>query len=221
MGLRLGLLLLALFFFLIFFVAGSFVYKGAYDNKYSIKRMLPFEFNYGGLFAKNFIANITFVLSLVCFIIYSVIFNDSAYSLGGLSASLIFGILVATCIGLVYFIPLKSIRIHGVCDALLFSLSFAYNGSILISCFQIYQSDVANKTVPIIVLVLVILEMIVLLANVMNPRLSLTIKADKVIENGKEEYLRPKFIPLAFCEWCYILANYFNLILIFILMLAF
>ena len=194
--------LLFLFAFIFFSKAN---YKKRFVDDYDLRNHFPYEFNYESSFGENILGNIALILS-------------GAFSLGlfacSISSRLNNGLLIAASISgclftllfiLLCFLPLKFMKLHMLFSVLLFVASFFTPSIIGFAAFKNYQDF---KLVPSLVIFIICMGVaLFIFAMVMNPRLSLNIKMEHVVDdNGKEHYVRPKYIIFAFTEWLLILS---------------
>lgn len=215
MIIRITTLLLSVLFFLIFFVGSSFSYKSRYQNKYSLKNMFPFEFNYNSRFIDNFYGNSAIILSVFAAIFYFACF-DTSFTNGLIIASSIAGIVCFIMIGFLVFLPLKLYKFHFVLASIFFTSSLVLSGLVMTAGFHHYQ--VTNQGVGLFTFVFGVILTLATFVILMNPKLTKPIKYEqKTLEDGNTINVRPKTIPLAFSEWLLIIISFLNMINMFIL----
>ena len=187
----------------IFFFFGVFLsirnYEFTYKSKYSLLNSFPFEVNYGGNFFDNLFGNVALVLSFIFLIVFYATF-DGSHSNGMAIFALISGILLSVFSAFIFFVPFKNLKTHIALSTFSFAFSFTLAASIfLLNMFYYEQND------NILNLVAAIIEGIVglvILASVLNPKLSLRIEGrEETLPNGEVKITRPKLIPYALTEW--------------------
>lgn len=205
-----GLITLAIFLTsLAFFVGGYFLsstfYFKKHDVKYSLKRMFPYEFNYPTTFKNNIYGNIAFIISLLgimAFYIYYI--STRAKPEVSLIVVTAMSVMNAVCISCLLFMPLQFLRLHMIISTLAMVLSFAMPA---INCCYLYPliknaTDNVDKTVYLIAFIIGAFFALAMLVLLLNPKATYKIYYDKVAdENGNEQIVRPRFIPIAFNEW--------------------
>lgn len=188
-----------LIFFAAFIIFSGFNYKKRFETKYNPKNMFPYEINYESRFSENMIGNICFVLFLTLHL--GVFVLQMNYFLNErLVFNLVTSILYVVTSALVFFVPLRLLKTHLICSTLLIGASFLNFASLGYTAFDFY--NLFNKEAPFIVLTIIgFVVAIFYFGVVMNPKLTSWAKVDKVEQNGKTIYQRPKIFVLAFSEW--------------------
>lgn len=210
-GLFIGLTLLALFFFAVFFVVGKIHYSGKYKQSFSIRNMFPFEYNYNSHFFDNFYSNLGIILSVSLTITYYSFFIFAFRGDGLLVALGIAGLVCSACTLFLPFVPFKDVKLHVAIDALLFVFVLVHSGLLLVSGYK-YRSDGGNVMFMVIFYIGILLSLINVVL-IINPKLTTRFKpVEKVNENGEKVYERPKYIVWAFTEWLIVFAFYLQLI---------
>ena len=196
---KVAALILSLLFFGIYFIASSFSYSHRFKNRYSIKNMFPFEFNYEGTFRMNFYGNSAMILTIFATVAFF-IFYDQSFTNGFFIAILFIGILASICMGVLSFLPMKLYRLHFVFVTLLFGAVLALSSLITIACFRNWQ-NLDYKT-SFIAFVLGAITTLFTFIMIMNPKITKPVKGVEVEqEDGTKIMKRPPIIHLAFSEW--------------------
>ena len=202
-----------LFIFLI--LASSLLYKKRNNEQFNIRNCFPFELNYHSEFKENFYTHLLIGLYVIASCGFYATFHMS-YNNGYLIFIMIGGILSSLAIYALFYIPLLKIKLHIVVDAIYFALRLAISGAIIILSWRITQNNMSWASVTSIVLSAI--SFLATTGIIINPRLTLDFRAKEAIkENGEKEYVRPKFVVLAFSEWLLIFLNIFNILNIVIL----
>ena len=205
-----GLITLAIFLASVaFFTGGYFLsstfYFKKYDVKYSLKRMFPYEFNYPTTFKNNICGNIAFVISLLgisAFYIYYI--STRAKPEVSLIVVTAMTIMNGVCISCLLFMPLQFLRLHMTISTLAMVFSFAMPA---LNCCYLFPfiknaTDNTDKVVYLIAFIIGAIISLTMLVLLLNPKATYRIYYDKVVdENGNEQTVRPRFIPIAFNEW--------------------
>ena len=220
MGVRLGTLLLAIFFICLLLVASIFHYHNKFKNKYSIKNYFPYELNYNSHVLDNGWGNLSLAFMSASLIAFFVTF-DSTYFQTFLLPINIVGAVFSLLLIFIVLVPIMKLRIHIALVIAEFVLSVALPSTIAIAAFRIIQID--RSSIP--ALISLIGSGITALFSVIlvfNPGISLQIKMDERYNaNGEKEYVRPHSIPLAYTEWLLFFTVFIDAIMAFILMLSF
>ena len=196
---KVSTLILSILFFGIYFIASSFAYSHRFKNRYSIKNMFPFEFNYEGTFRMNFYGNSAMILTLFSMIAFF-IFYDQSFTNGFFIASLFIGIIGAICIGALSFVPMKLYRLHFVFATILFGAVLALSSLITIASFRHWQElDYKTSGIAFFIGTFTTLATFIM---IMNPKLTKPVRGIEVEqEDGSKIMKRPSIIHLAFSEW--------------------
>ena len=218
-GWFIGLAAASLLFFVFSFVTSRINFKNRFKNDYDVRDYFPYEFNYESPFSLNILGNVSLLMSLAlsisCFALTATKIQTNGYVL----YSLITGIIYSILVGVIHFVPLKTMKTHLIFAVILFGISFVTPAAIGLGGFAYYQ-----QTKEIYPLVMFIVSMVIALfyfALAMNPKLTLNFKMIvQVDEKGNEKYLRPKYIIFAFTEWLDIFGLFISQILLLLLMVA-
>lgn len=217
-------LLFSILFGGLFLVASFIHYKNKYKISYSVRNMFPYELNYKSRFYDNFYGNLSLILTILGFCFFFSTF-DLKFHNGFFIVALISGILTSVLFLALVFVPLDYIRIHSAIFILFIVFSFLLPSSICVGSFVYNQYLMAasqSTPIPLIVFGLSLVMTIVTLALLLNPKLTLNLRMQKVVnEDGTIKYVRPNVLTLAFTEWLLFFFLYINEILIFVLTLAF
>lgn len=219
MGIRLGTLLLSIFFLIGFLILSIFHYNHKYQTQYKIRNMFPYELNYNAHFLDNGAGNLVMILMTVSLITFFILF-DQHFTFPFYIPISVAGGLFAFIIPFIVLVPLKNLRAHIFVLVLELVLAVALPGTIGIASWQIAQKFGTSIYTNISLFGSLFTALIVLIL-VFNPNLSLMIKYSTIKkEDGTEERVRPKVIFLALVEWLLIFSIFTDAILVFVLMLA-
>ena len=141
---------------------------------------------------------------------------DRTYVNGFHIFAMIAGIACSILIFAVFMTSLVRLRLHIIFVVIFFTLNFACAGSILISAWKMNQEYMSIQAIVCIVIgIIIVLAQFV---TILNPRLTLNIKAEEQVnENGEKVMVRPKWVVIAFTEWFHIFLFIMNMINITIL----
>lgn len=218
MILTVGVLIVAVLFFALLIVVSPLLYKRRIGVKYSFKNMFPFELNYKSVLKENFYTYLFLSLFVMASVGLFATF-DRTYQNGFHIFSMISGIICALLIVALFIVPLTNLRMHVIFVSLFFTLNFASSASILVSAWKSNQEYLAPLKIVCIVIGIIIL--IAGFITIVNPRMTLNIRAEeKVNENGEKVLMRPKWVVLALTEWLHIILFIINMINITILTFA-
>lgn len=218
MGFRLGFLLFAIFFFVLFMIASIFNHNHKWQEKYNLRNHFPYELNYGMKFSENIYGNISLI---ACSLLLSAFFvtMDLRFIRDFFIPIIIAGVLASLMIPVIVFVPVSKMKAHIVALLLQILTGILLPGTIGIAALRIYQDEGSNP-LAIVVLVCCIVVALAIVVIMFNPKLSLRMEPEIIEkENGEKEYKRPKSIPLAFTEWLFIFSTLLSSILLFILLI--
>ena len=213
-----SLFALTVVLFILLLIVSFLFYKKRNGEDYNFKNSFPFELNYHSEFKENFFTHIFIALYIIACAGFYATFHMK-YNNGYLIFIMIGGILSTLAIYALFYIPLLRLKLHIIVDAVFFALRLAVSSAIIIISYRLIKTNLnwANVTS----LVLASISTLATTAIIINPRLDLNFKAMEVVkENGEKEYIRPKYIALAFSEWLLIFLNIFNMLNIVILVIA-
>lgn len=220
MGVRLGTLLLAVFFLFGFLLASFFHYYNKYKIKYSVRAMFPYELNYNAPVLDNAWGNLCLAFMSASLIAFFVTFDLTYFRTFFLPITIIGSVFALLWIFIV-LVPLMKLKVHIALVITEFVMAVTLPGTIAIAAFRIYQLD-RTSIVALVVLIIAAIIAVFAVILVFNPGLSLQIKMDeKINENGEKEYVRPKKIPLAYTEWYLFFTLFIDAILTFVLSFTF
>ena len=219
MILTLGILIVIIVFFSLLIVASTLIYRRRMQVTYSIKNMFPFEFTYRSDFKTSFYTYMFLLLFAFASIAFFITF-DMTYRNGYHIFTLISGTACSLLIVAIFMVPLTRLRLHTILTIIFFTLNFACAGSVFISAWKSNQEYFS--VIKIICLVIGGAIIFTQFGSILNPRMTLNIKAEeKVNENGEKIMVRPKWVVLAFTEWLHIILFIINMINITILTFTF
>ena len=192
--------LLGQLLFMIAFILFSFInYKSRFKSDYDFRNHFPYELNYESKFKDNLIGNICLIISSTCGLAFYATFNTT-YNNGYLIFAMIGGMINIVLSSILFFAPLKALRVHlgvavfNIVLSFLVPIAFAFAASI-------DYSQTKNVSSLIMVILNSIICLIVFIL-VMNPKLSRWADLDKKEnKDGTVTYARPKYFVLAFTEW--------------------
>ena len=219
MILTLGILIVSIVFFSLLIVSSVLIYRRRMQTTYSIKNMFPFEFTYKSDFKNNFYTYMFLLLFVFASMGFFITF-DMTYKDGYNIFILISGIACSLLLIVMFIVPLTRLRLHVILAVIFFTLNFACAGAVFISAYRSNQEYFS--VVKIICLVIGGLILLVQFGSILNPRMTLEIKAEeKVNEQGEKVMVRPKWVVFAFTEWLNIILFIINMINITILTFTF
>lgn len=218
-GWYVGLFVASLMFLVCHLVCSSLNYQKRFSEKYDVRNHFPYEFNFESSFSLNLFGNIALImscaLSIAFFSLTSAKIQTNGYVLYSLISEIIYSILV--CV--IHFIPLKFMKTHTIFGVLLLGASFITPVAVGLGAFSLYQDS--NKTYPLVLFIISITIAVFYFCVAMNPKLTPNIKMivgkDK---DGKEIYIRPKFIVMALSEWIDIFGLSISQLLLVLLLIA-
>lgn len=220
MGIRLGTLLLAIFFLFTFLLASLFHYYNKYKTKYSIRNFFPYELNYNSHVLDNGWGNISLAFMSASLIAFFITFDLTYFQSYFLPITIV-GALFALLLVFLVLVPLMKLKIHIALVISEFVLAVTLPGTIAIAAFRIYQLGF-DRTLSLVVLILSAITAFFAVILVFNPGLSLQIKMEaKINDKGETTYVRPKRIPLAYTEWYLFFTIFVDAILTFVLSFTF
>ena len=199
MGYVIGFLIAEIIFFSAFIIFSRLNYKKRFSNTYDHRNMFPYELNYESNFSDNMLGNICFLFFVASHLGLSVVSMSSILN-DRLIFNLITTILLTVATLLVVFVPLKLLKTHLVCSTFIIGaafLSFASIGYTLLTFYGVFGKKIEFLVFAIISLLFAVFYFLV----IMNPKLTSWAKVEKVEQDGKTIYQRPKYFTLAFSEW--------------------
>lgn len=195
-------------------VASFLSYKNRNKANYNIRNCFPFEINYNCKFNSNFYGNSALILSIFAGIMFFV-FYDTSYSNSMIVATMIAGIISLIMMGFLVFLPMKLYKMHFLFVTLLFASSFLTSGLTTVYSFKLWQE--IRYTQPLISFILGAIISLFTVMLIMNPKINKPIKIEtKILEDGSEINVRPKYITLAFSEWILFFIVFLNMVTMFI-----
>ena len=192
----LGLLLLATFYFV-----SALLYKSRHQQKYHFYQMFPYEFNYPSVFKDNPYGNVLFILGGFAVVIFY-IFNpySSIYRIVAMVIAIVF-VMILICL---IMMPLNYLRTHMVLSITSMTLSMAlplFNFFLALNQYKIEPESI-KRIMCIISMVISGVLALIMIALILNPRLTFKIYVDKETDSsgniiafpekkwkGKEDYL--------------------------------
>ncbi len=209
----------AIIFFVGYILFSLLNYKKRFKMQYDFRNYFPYELNYESKFADNLFGNLSLIMSmgfsLALFALGLSYFKTNGYLL----VVMISGALYSLFVVLINFIPLKFMRAHLIFTIFLFIMSFATPGSAALTAFNVYQQTKA--VYPITIMVICSVVTLFVFGLIMNPKISLNIKMNVATDDkGKEYYVRPKYIMIAFTEWMLIFGLILSELLYLLVLIA-
>lgn len=206
---------LALLFFTVSLLFAFKNYKDRFQVDYNPKNMFPYELNFEMKFKENLIANTSLIILMVVEAIFYITFKRSLPTDGVITLIFIMGLISSILLPFIYLTPLKALNAHLAIDVFFFITNFMTLGAIGVHNLIEYQIFLNNAN---IVLAVVCFTFVIgYIVMMLNPKLSLWSKMEKVTNSdGTSYFKRPKYFPLAYTEWLVICVNIINVILTFI-----
>ena len=199
-GWFIGLSVSSIILFVSYFILSKANYKKRFDSNFDLRNHFPYEFNYEAPFSLNILGNVALILSVSFSVGFFALTAGSLKNNGFIIFSLISGVLYSLFIGVMNFIPLKTMKLHMIFSILLYVCSFVTPSAIGLGVFSIYKET--KEVFPLIVFIASIVVTLFNFILIMNPRLTMNIKMQVATdEKGNEIYIRPKYIMMAFTEW--------------------
>lgn len=200
--LLLAVFVLALFLFGIFNIVSRAFYKRRHGDKYSFRKMFPYEFNYPSVFKENPYGNFLFIFASLTIIVFYVLnpFNSSMYRIMSLVASIAFTMVLICLI----MMPLYYLKTHMAlsCIAMVLSLVLPLFNLFLALEQRKVATSQAQDILCIVSMIVSGILSFTMMVLILNPRLTFKIYLDKTVDTeGKEVFIRPKVIFLALNEW--------------------
>lgn len=192
----LGILLLTTFYFV-----SALLYKNRHQQKYHFYQMFPYEFNYPSVFKNNPYGNILFIMGGFAVVTFY-IFNpySSIYRTITMIIAIVF-VMVLICL---IMMPLYYLKTHMALSIISMTLSMAlplFNLFLVLNQYKI-EPDSVKRVLCIISIVVSAILALVMIALILNPRLTFKIYLDKDTDSSGNEVLkRPRVIYLALNEW--------------------
>jgi len=218
MGIRLGTLLLSIFFLVGFLILSIFHYNHKFNTQYHVRNMFPYELNYNSYFLDNAYGNIVMILMCGALCTFFVTF-DLNFTYPFFIPIIVSGCLFTLLIPFLVLTPLTKLRAHIFLIVTELVVAMCVPASIGVAAWQLWQLD-GNNIAAIISLVGSIAVAIFVLILAFNPNLSLNIKYEtKIKDDGTSVPVRPKFIAIAFTEWMLIFLIFIDAIFVFLLMI--
>ena len=218
-GWFIGLAAASIIFFVFSIINSRANFKNRFQKVYDLRNHFPYEFNYESPFSLNILGNVALIMSLAfsvgLFALTAVKVRTNGYVL----YSLITGILFSIFVGVIHFIPLKTMKTHMIFSVLLLGLAFITPCAIGLGSFAYYQET--KKIFSLVLFIVSIVVGVFYFGVAMNPKLSMNFKLIAVTdEKGNQIYLRPKFIIMAFSEWLASFGLFVSQILLLLFMVA-
>ena len=219
------LFVLGLLFLFAAYRVSSFFYFKKHQSKYHFYQMFPYEFNYPLVFKGNIYGNILFIIALGFLSAFYIVFSNSTFATNSVTTitMVIFIIIVSTAFLALLLMPLNYLRTHAIVAIL--SLTIATVLPLLI-VFYIYQSIQNHQKfnepyyMDVISIVLAGLMAVFMLVVLLNPKATFKIYMDKALDSeGKEMFIRPRIIYMAFNEWIAIFTTFLSPLPLVILIL--
>ena len=167
MILTVGILIVAVLFFVLLIVVSPLLYKRRIGVKYCFKNMFPFELNYKSLLKENFYTYLFLSLFVMASIGLFATFDRSFHN-GFHIFAMISGIACALLIIALFMVPLVSLRMHVIFTSLFFTLNFASAASILISAWKSNQEF--QSPLKIVCIVIGIIILLFGFVSIVNPK---------------------------------------------------
>ena len=218
-GWFIGLASASVIFFVFSFISSRVNFKNRFKNNYDVRDYFPYEFNFESPFSMNILGNVTLLMSLAlsiaCFALTAAKIQTNGYVLYSLIAGALYSILV----GVIHFVPLKTLKTHLAFSVLLLGIAFVTPAAIGLGGFAVYQQT--KGIYPLIIFIVCMVVAVFYFGLAMNPKLTMNFKLIvQTDEKGNEYYVRPKFIMMAFSEWLDIFGLYLSQLLLLLLMIA-
>ena len=184
--------------FILCYLVSALFYKKRHETKYHFYQMFPYEFNYPHVFKENLYGNLLFGASCFCIAAF--------YILNPISSlytyfSLALGIIMTMLFLCLLLMPLQFLRTHIALSTVSMVLSAALPLFNLLNALE--QMKVStNKVLPIVSMVISGLLALLMIALILNPKMTYKIYYEKeVTPEGKEIAKRPNVIFIALTEW--------------------
>lgn len=204
-------------FFVTFLMMSFSSYKRRFNRTFSIKNTFAYEINIQNGFKENLIGNISLILSNICLVLFFTNYNLSSKN-GYLIALVISGILLMISISVCVLASDKIKAGQTYIIPLIYLFSFVYSAIFALGTYSFY-----SDTKKVVYLVLMIISCVMVLINIaimLSPNMSMKIPYSEKTENGRTVYIRPKKIFLAYSQWislfCFIGMTALSLILMII-----
>ena len=208
--LLLAVFVLAIFLFIVFNVVSRIFYKRRHGDKYHFYQMFPYEFNYPAVFKENPYGNFLFIMaSLSIAVFYILNPYNSIYRIMALIAALAFTMILICII----MMPLYYLKTHMALSIVSMTLAMALPLFNLLMAYNQYKVEPNNMKQVLMIISMVFsgILALIMIALILNPRLTFKIYLDKETDsNGQEVLKRPKIIPLALTEWVSILVYFLS-----------
>ena len=213
--------LLAVSFFGIILCAKFFA-KPVDDMKVSLMRMFPFEVAKNNENIGKLYSFFTYLFSGLCFSPIIVIIEKSS-NLSNLNPLSIFVAcllgLAGLCFVFINIFEVIHVKPHLIAFGIFASLTLLSSALVTVRgfiAFDIYQQHGTFEYMLLIPSVLSGVVALFVILIVLNPKLKMWARLDKV----ENEYVRPKRFPLAYSEWGLIIALFLTEVLYFIQLLV-
>ena len=212
-----GLSISTILFFVTHMIISRAYFKRRFKHDYDVRNHFPYEFNFESKFSDNILGNVALIMSCAISVAFFALSATKIKSNGFVLYSLVAGSLYSILIGIIHFIPLKTIKTHLIFSVLLLAMSFACPAAIGLGAFSLYRE---NKDVfPLVIFIISMTISLFYFVLTMNPKLSLNIRMEVATDDkGNQIYLRPKFIVMAFSEWLDIFGMVISHILLILVM---
>lgn len=198
-------------FCLIFGIAFSMVnYQKRYKQKFSIRNMFPFEFNYQAHFIDNMLGNAFLMFSGLSLILFYSTFRGSRTD--GFTIFILIAAIISTLtISSLYFVSTRTLKTW------LFFVTISYGMVFMLisatGCLHWKYYQQTHQTLNLVGFILCCVFALIIFVMAMNPKLSFRVNAKEKENANPDEpktYERPKWIVIAFTIWMMIFALYLN-----------
>ena len=184
-----------------FYIVSKTLYQHRHKETYSFWRMFPYELNYPSVFKENLWGNFLFIFACLAVVAFYILnpYGD-VYRIVGIVISIV---LTMVCVCLL-LMPMNYLRTHLILSIVAMTLSLAlplFNIFLAYADYLYFDSGI-SRVLSIVSMVYSGLLALILLALIINPKLTFKIYLDKEIDkDGNEVLKRPKVIFLALNEW--------------------
>ena len=218
-GWFIGIASASLIFFAFSLIASRSNFKNRFKKDYDLRNHFPYEFNYESPFSLNILGNVTLIMSVACSIACFALTATKVRTNGYVLYSLISGIVYSILVGVIHFVPLKTMKTHLIFSVILLGISFVTPVAVGLGAFAIYQQN--KEIYPLIIFITTLVVGVFFFGLAMNPKLTMNFKMIVgTDEKGNEIYIRPKFIMMAFTEWLDIFGLYLSQLLLILFMIS-
>ena len=215
-GWYIGLSISFILFFVSHFVLSRANYKKRFGTNYDFRNHFPYEFNFEAPFSLNILGNVALIMACTISVGFFSLTASEITANGFIIFALISGAIYSIMIGVMNFIPLKTLKAHLFLSIILYASAFATPCAIGLGAFNVYQGS--KSPFPLVVMILSLVIGLFHFVLIMNPTLSLNIKMQVATdEKGNEIYVRPKLIMMAFTVWMLM----FDMVLVQVMLILF